>query len=113
MKYYGKLGYDIGPTEVAPGVVDDVIVERPVYGDVLNSTINSRAQDAIIPDQDITNQFSIVADPFAHKNLHAMRYITWHGVAWEIKQLEIRPPRIIIRVGGVYRGQTVEASDDA
>lgn len=113
MKYYGKLGYDIGPTEVAPGVFEDVILEQTVYGDVLNSTINSRAQDQVIPDRSITNQFSIVADAYAFRYLHAMRYLTWHGTPWEIKQVEVRQPRILIRVGGVYHGPTVETSGDS
>lgn len=113
MKYYGKLGFDDGPVEVLPGVFEDLIIERTVYGDVLNSTINSREAGTVIPNQTITNQISVVADSYSLKNLHAIRYLTFNGHAWEVKQVEVRPPRIIMRLGGVYRGETFSSTNDA
>lgn len=110
-KFYGEVGFDDGPSEISPGVVEDVILERKYYGDIQRPGVNSRAPENIRPDLDITNQFSILADPYAYENFFAMRYIRWAGTCWEIKQIEVQRPRLIIRVGGVYNGPTFETPE--
>lgn len=103
-KFRGKIGYSLGPREIAPGVIEDVPVEREYYCDMSRIGVNSRIGENILPELDITNQFSIMADAFALDNFSAMRYIEWAGAAWTIKQVEVQRPRLIVRVGGVYNG---------
>ena len=45
---------------------------------------------------------SIIADPFAYQNFHAMRYIEWMGAKWKITKVNVQSPRLILSVGGVY-----------
>jgi hypothetical protein len=80
------------------------------FGDV---TRNSRriATNAVINDDiSVANVISIVADPFANENFIAMRYIKWAGALWIISDIEVRSPRLILTLGGVYDGPTVQPS---
>lgn len=111
-KFYGVVGYAEDNIEVAPGVIDSVIIERKYYGDVDRVGVRARTSEDILPDLDITHEFSIIADAYANENFFAMRYIHWAGAYWTIKQIEVRRPRLILRVGGVYNGPTFTASGD-
>lgn len=110
-KFYGVLGYALGAEEVSPGVVDDVVLERKYYGEIRRPGFRSRLGENILPDLDITNEFSIMADAYAYEHLDAMRYIEWSGTLWTIRQIEIKRPRLIVRVGGVYNGPTFTAPE--
>lgn len=113
MKFSGVIGFSEGPVEVHPGYPEEVIVERKYYGDVIRATVHARNTDKSISDQEITNEFSIVIDGYALENFFSMRYLYWGGVCWEIKQVEFQRPRLIVRVGGVWNGETLEASEDS
>ena len=54
----------------------------------------------------ISNEFSIIADPFAYENFQNMRYIVFMGAKWKITSVEVQYPRLILTVGGVYNEQT-------
>lgn len=103
MKYYGKIGY--GKTqEIRPGVWEEQIEERSYYGDILRSNSRFQAVGKVNDDLTITNQFSIIADPYALEQFAFMRYIKHMGVRWRIAEIEIQYPRLIISTGGVYHG---------
>lgn len=100
-KFYGKVGY-ADTSETAPGVWTEVITEREYYGDVLRISRRLQSTDQLNDDIIIDNEFSIVADPFAYQNFHAMRYIEWMGAKWKITKVNVQSPRLILSVGGVY-----------
>lgn len=110
-KFYGSIGFGES-VETSPGVWEDVIVEKPYYGDVIRDTLEVETSDKILNDIRTGNSFSIVADPYAQNNFFAMRYIQWAGTLWYIKQVEVRSPRLIIRIGGVYNGPTAGVEPD-
>ena len=58
--------------------------------------------DKLNDDVNISNEISIVADPFAYQNFHAMRYVEFMGAKWKISSVEVQYPRLILTVGGVY-----------
>jgi hypothetical protein len=33
-----------------------------------------------------------------------MRYVEWAGVRWDVTDVEVQRPRLILRLGGVYHG---------
>lgn len=104
-KFYGKIGY-AETTETAPGVWTEVITERNYSGEVLKNTRRWRTGENLNDDLTIDNVISIVADPFAYQNFHAMRYIIWMGASWKITNIEVQRPRLILSIGGVYNGET-------
>ena len=102
-KFYGKIGYAVR-MEIRPGVWDDEITEREYFGDLLRNTSRYQTSDKLNDDINISNEISIVADPFASQNFHKMKYIEWMGVLWQITNVEVQRPRLILTIGGVYNG---------
>ena len=104
-KFHGIIGYGI-PEETRPGVWTEKIIERNSTGDVERSMGNwSTQSDSTNDDFNINNQISIISDPFAYQHFQYMKYIEFMGAKWKIKSAEVKYPRIILSVGGVYNGQ--------
>ena len=61
--------------------------------------------DSTNDDLTVNNQISIIADPFAYQNFHSMKFVELYGARWKIKNVEVKYPRLILTVGGVYNGQ--------
>lgn len=100
-KFCGVIGYAI-TKEIEPGIYVEEIVENEYYGDVIRNSRRLREASKVNDDINISNQISIVADPFANNNFHAMRYITFMGNKWKIIDVEVQYPRLILSIGGVY-----------
>lgn len=105
-KFYGEIGF--GETVEDPagsGVWIDHIVEKSYYGDVVRDSLRFREGDKINNDLTVSNSISIVADAYANEHITAMRYIKWQGVPWIVSNVDVRRPRLEIRLGGIYNGQ--------
>lgn len=103
-RFYGAIGYGI-TEEKTPGVWTEEIVERNHYGDVIRNLNSIRLQqDSTNSDLNINNQISIIADPFSSQNFLFMRYAEFMGVKWRITNVEVKHPRLILTLGGVYNG---------
>lgn len=100
-KYYGKVGYAI-TKETKPGVWKNLVVERIYYGDILRNTSRWQGSSNVNDNLVISNQISILADPFAYHNFHAIKYIEWLGSKWKVSSVEVQYPRLILNIGGVY-----------
>lgn len=110
-KWYGAIGYAV-PTEVRPGVWEDVITERNYFGDILKNRRRTEPADKLNDDISLNHQISIVADPFALNSIQLMRYVTIMGAKWTITELEIQQPRLILTIGGVYNGPEPSGASD-
>lgn len=103
-KYYGVIGYAV-MVETSPGVYEEQIVTRRYYGDILrNARRLQPSSDQLNDDINVTNEISIVADPFAVQNFHTMRYVEFMGATWKVSNVEVRPPRLVLSLGGLYNG---------
>ena len=103
-KFFGKIGL-FAQAETAPGVWEETIVEKGVYGEVVRD--NRRFQNHSTQNDDITisNSFSIVADKEAYTYFHNIRYIEYMGTKWKVESVDAsNPPRLVLDVGGVYNG---------
>lgn len=105
-KFYGTIGY-IDTEETEPGIWVAKETARPYYGDVIRNTAQFVTSGGANDNINVTNEISIVADPFAFKKFHNMRYIQYadSDVKWKITKVEPKHPRIIISVGGIYNGE--------
>lgn len=102
-KFYGKIGYAI-LTETVPGVWVEQIVERSYYGDVIRNIRRLQSSENLNDDINVSNEISIVADAFANQNFHSMRYVEYMGTKWKVSSIEVKYPRLILSIGGVYNG---------
>lgn len=100
-KFYGIIGY-AEQVETVPGVHDEEITERPYYGDLIRNTRRYESASQLNDNLNIANEISIIADPFAYQNFHAMRYVEFMGAKWKITTVEVQYPRLILTIGGVY-----------
>ena len=100
-RWYGAIGF-ASSHETAPGVFMPDIEERFYSGNVVRSS--SRFQDGSTVNGEITmsNNLSIVADPFAYKNFMHIRYAEWMGNKWKVTNVEVEYPRLILTLGGLY-----------
>ena len=102
-KFYGVIGFAT-QVDVGGGVWNDDIVERNYYAELIRNTRRLQPTDQLNDDINISNEFSILADPYANENFHAIRYIEFMGTKWKISNVEVRYPRLILTTGGVYNG---------
>jgi len=107
-KFHGKIGYGV-TVETAPGVHEETIAERTYYGDITRTSRVLREGEHVNPALSLGNSISIVADAYANEHFFAIRYVTWAGVRWAIVDVEVQPPRLLLRLGEVYNGLTAPA----
>jgi len=102
-KWYGKVGYGIN-TETARGVWSDVITEKNYSGDMIRNSRRFVTSSSINDNISMSNEISIVADPFANQNFQSIKYVEYMGTLWKVLSVEVQYPRLILGMGGVYNG---------
>lgn len=103
-KWFGRIGY-AETIETAPGVWKEQIILREYYGDLVRNIRRIRTVDKVNDDLSISNELSIVADPYAINNFYSMRYAEFMGAKWKISNVEVLYPRLILTLGGVWNGE--------
>lgn len=102
-KWFGKIGF-AEQAETAPGVWTNEIVEREYYGDVIRNTRRLQSTGQVNDDISISNEISIVADPYAMNNFHSMKWVEWMGTRWKAASVDVQYPRLTISLGEVWNG---------
>lgn len=100
-KWFGKIGY-AETVETTPGVWKEQIAVRDYYGDLTRNTRRLKSADKVNDDLNISNELSIVSDPYAINNFHSMRYVEFMGTKWKITNVEVQYPRLILTLGDGY-----------
>jgi hypothetical protein len=107
-RFYGAIGYADESVESGPGVYTESMVEYSYYGDVVRNNRRIQEGDSLNNDLSVQNSISVVADEYANVHFHAIRYIRWAGTLWTVTDVEVKSPRLLLRLGGVYNGPTGE-----
>lgn len=102
-KFYGNIGF-AETVETEPGVWVEETTVRPYYGDLVRNTRRLENSGGVNDNVNISNDISIIADPYANHNFHSIRYIEFMGAKWKVSNIEVRYPRLILTIGGVYNG---------
>ena len=102
-KYCGKIGYAVSG-ETSPGVWEEKITEREYYGELIKNTRKLASGENLNDDITVANDVSIVADPFAMEHFYQIRYAVLYSVKWKVSDVEVKSPRLILRLGGVHNG---------
>ena len=113
--FYGPIGFvETVEDPVGSGVWVEKPVERNYRGEV--SKYGKRwdgGSSQVNPNLTINNTISIVADPYLSNHLYSLRYIKWLGGYWEVSSVDVEYPRLVLSIGGVYNGPTVEPTSDS
>ena len=107
-KFYGKLGY-VSEIETRPSVYTPEIVERQYSGELIKNYRRLEKGTGANDDVDISNDISIVVDPYAMSHFHELRYVRWRGGYWKVTSVSVEFPRLTLSIGGVYNGPTAAA----
>ena len=108
-KFCGNVGYVESSVETVPGVYEEVVTERKHYGDLLRNYRRLEDGTKVNNDLTISNSISIMADAYANTHFFAIRYVIWAGQYWTVSNVEVQTPRLILRLGEVYRGPKADA----
>lgn len=108
-KWYGKIGF-VEFNETSPGVYQEAIQERTYAGDISRNQRSWEVGEGLNDNLNISNIISIVADPYACQNFHAIRYLTFMGSKWKVRTVEASFPRLNLTIGGVYNEQTLDST---
>lgn len=104
-KFFGVIGY--GTTEeTAPGVHENLVVEKEYYGEVLRNSKSLENGDKVNNDISVGNSISIVSDAYTEDPMFSMLYVSWLGSLWMISKVTVQAPRLVLDLGGVYNGPT-------
>ena len=105
-RFYGLIGF-VETQEIpeGSGIWVEVPTERKYRGEVSKFGKRWNSGDKVNSDLTISNTISIVADPY-------VSYLRWLENYWEISNVDIEPPRLILTLGGLYNGPTVGTSSD-
>lgn len=102
-KFYGAIGFG-KPVETKSGVYRHEIEERKYCGEILSSYRNTEPSGSTNDNIVMSNQISFLADRFAYDNFHAILYVKFRDVKWKVTKIDLKHPRLILTVGGVYNG---------
>ena len=103
-KFYGQIGYAICE-ETRPGIAVEKVVEREYYGDLTRNYRRLESDTKINNDFNLSQDISIVADPFAYNNFHTMKYVEYMGSLWKVSSVDPQYPRLVLSLGGLYNGE--------
>lgn len=101
MRYYGKIGY-FETVETKPGLMERRIIFREAYGDVLRNTKRDQQNSYVNDTISVSNQISIVADPYAREHFFNIKCVEWQGALWNVNSVDVQYPRLVLDLGGLY-----------
>lgn len=104
-KFYGAIGF-AEMVETSPGVYKEKIVEHNYSGDVLANSRRLQSGEQVNDDIVLGNRISVLADPYARNDFHAVRYVKFMGTKWKVNSIDASQyPRLVLTLGGVHNGK--------
>ena len=100
-KWYGSIGF-AESLETAPGVWEEKITVRNYFGDLIRNNRRLQSTEYLNDDVTITNEISILADPYANEHFHSMRYAEFMGTKYKVATINVQFPRLVLTLGGLY-----------
>lgn len=101
-KFHGIVGFEVSiEDENEKGIYGRQTIERMYKGEAIDLKIRWKT-GKINEDEEISNQISILADAFAYENFTSIRYIEFMNSKWKVNSIEVKHPRLILSVGGLY-----------
>lgn len=111
-KFHGKVGF-VDYVETAPDVWQEVASEKEYSGDIKRKNNRFVSATTLNDNLAINNQIEILADPYINQHFPSIRYVNWNGCNWKVTSVEDQFPRLILNLGEVYNGTTLETEQDS
>lgn len=104
-KFFGDIGFAT-QVQTSPGIWEDKIIEKQYYGDISREARRFSGSDEILGSINLSNQISVIADGYITDNVQNLRYVRWLGGLWKVSYVELKFPRLVLEMTGVYNGPT-------
>lgn len=104
-KICAEIGFaEVKEDPVGSGIWKEVITPRQYYADLNRNHRRLAGSEQANSNITLNNEISIVADPIARENFHAIRYVKFMGAKWKVNSVDVQYPRLILTMGEVYNG---------
>ena len=103
-RFYGKVGFAVNG-ETSPGVwVENIIEEKSYYMEVTSDTNRFNNRPEVVDNFTISNTVSFLSDHYSTAHISNIKYVEFMGTKWKVERADIKFPRLILAIGGVYNG---------
>lgn len=103
MRWCGVIGY-AEDVEKPNSVWETEIVEKKYTGDIIRNNRRWNDNSTVNGEINISNQISILSDPYIISNFQNIRYVEFMGTLWKVTDVEVQYPRLLLTLGGKYNG---------
>lgn len=104
-KFFGNIGFAKAVEDPeGSGIYKNKIVPKKYRGDILRNIQRSDSNSVIIDNVTLSNQLSIVSDPYIRENVGFIAYVEYMGTRWKVTSVEVKYPRLLLTLGGIYNG---------
>ena len=102
-KFWGPIGINRGPVQTAPGILEVVIEELEVSGEMRQLQLRwpqARMQEGL----SANHVLSIVTPEDSDIDFTEVVYIVWQSRKWSVTSIQYKRPRVELTLGGLYNG---------
>lgn len=103
-RFSGLVGY-VTQVQTAPGVWSQSEESFEMRGDIINQGHSFQGDTKVNSDVSLNHRVSLMADDRLLNNYPNLKWVKMGAVKWKVQSVEIRRPRIIVTLGGVYNGK--------
>lgn len=100
-RFSGLVGY-VTQEESVPGVWTPVEKPRKMKGDIISQTANNTSSEYLNDNVTLNHRVSLIGDAYAFGNYFNIKWIKMDGHKWKVTNIEVKRPRIIVSLGGVW-----------
>lgn len=101
MKWSGFIGFS-ETVEKSPGVWVPQITKRKYKGELIRNSRRLATTDQLNDNITISNDISIIADPYINENLYSIKYVEFRGMKLKVTNADVQYPRLVLSLGGLY-----------
>lgn len=102
-RFWGKIGLNRGPVETRPGILEEVIEEVEVYGEIRGAKAswpNAGIREGI----HLQHVLSMITPEDSEIDPTEAVYVVWKNRKWAVKYIQFKQPRVELGLGGLYNG---------
>lgn len=103
-KFNGYIGY-VTTKETVPGVWEEVVTEKHHCGNFSGLSRREVASDTLNGKVTLNSKVSVVVSPYILDNYQYIAYVKIRNVKWQVTNIEIQYPELILTLGGVYNDE--------
>ncbi len=103
-QFHDKVGFMIETDNQTTGIPTRTTVEKPYYGRIIEPGRKFQTADNGAENLVLGNQIAITANDYAFQYSSCITHVHYMGANWKVTAIRLKPPEIILTLGGVYNG---------